>query len=65
LVFFLFHGLDLQTLSTRYEQCDQSHSDHDTICASECIWSYISQFSAIFNDPGSKIKGVMCENMGI
>ena len=29
------------------------------------FWSYLSQFFTVFDDPGSKIKGIMCGSQGV
>ena len=51
--------------STRHKQYNQSHSDHDKVIASKCIWSYLSQFFTFFNEPGSEIDGNKHGNTGV
>jgi hypothetical protein len=42
-----------------------STTNHDTILTSKCIWSYLSQFSTVFDNPGSEIDGIMCGSPGV
>jgi hypothetical protein len=51
--------------STRYKQYNHNYSNHNKILTSKCIWSYLSQFLTIFDDPGSEIDGIMCEGVGV
>ena len=43
----------------------QTHSDHDKIVASKCIWSYLSQFLTVFDEPRNGIDGNKHENTGV
>jgi hypothetical protein len=50
--------------STRYKQYNHNYSNHNKILMTKCIWSYFSQFSTVFDDPGSEIDGIMLKVRG-
>jgi hypothetical protein len=51
--------------SKRYKQYNQSHSNCDKIPKVKSFWSYLSQFSTVFKEPGSEIDTNMCGIWGV
>ncbi|KAF8235999.1 hypothetical protein L208DRAFT_1253738, partial [Tricholoma matsutake] len=41
---------------TTYKQYNQCYADHKNIMVSKCIWSYLSQFLTILDEPRAKFK---------
>ena len=52
------------TCSTSYKQYNPCYSDHEKIMVSKCIWSYLSQFLTVLDEPRAEFKTISRDSNG-